>query len=101
MLSRSVFLLFACLGLALFVSRPAFAADTHEGKVVEAGKSKLTMTDKDGKNQHTHQVLNGTKITLDGKACKLDDLKAGFPVQVTVEQTSVGMAASKIEAKSK
>lgn len=61
------------------------AAEKHEGKVVEAGKGKLTMTDMDGKNKHSHEVADTAKITLDGKAAKLDELKNGFTVEVTTD----------------
>jgi Cu/Ag efflux protein CusF len=71
---------------------------THEGKVVKAEVGKLTMTDKDGKNEHVHAIPVGTKITCDGKDCKLTDLKAGYPVKVTVEQKGDKSVVTKVEA---
>lgn len=56
---------------------------THEGKVVRVTENNLTMADKDGKNEHSHVVAGNTKITLDGKKCKLEDLKPRMPVRVT------------------
>ncbi len=74
----------------------AVAADKHEGKVVDTAKGKLTMTDMDGKNKHTHDVADSTKITLDGKTAKLADLKSGYTVEVTIDKG----AATAISAKS-
>jgi hypothetical protein len=74
-------------------------AKTHEGLVVNAADGKLTMTDKDGKNEHTHQVDADTKITCDGKECKLEDLKKGFAVKVTTEKKADKEKVTKIEAK--
>jgi hypothetical protein len=79
------------MALALFVGAPVIAEDktggtTHEGKVVSVSGSKLTMTDKEGKNQHTHAIGATTTITCDGKACKLEDLKKGMFVKVTTKK---------------
>jgi hypothetical protein len=104
MLHRSLPILLAVLALACFVCQPAVADDkgalTHEGKVVSAAAGKLTMTDKDGKNQHTHAVTPTTKITCDGKECKLEDLKKDVTVKVTYKNDAEKTAA-KIEAKTK
>ena len=64
-------------------------AGTHEGKVVKVDGTKLTMTDKEGKNQHTHTIPADAKITLDGKEAKLEDLKVGAKVKVTTEKKTV------------
>ncbi len=56
---------------------------THEGKVVRVTENNLTMADKDGKNEHRHAVARDTKISLDGKECKLEDIKRGMRVRVT------------------
>ena len=79
---------------------PVLAAD-HEGLVVKAGDGKITMTDKDGQNEHTHDVDKDAQITCDGKACKLEDLKKGFMVKVSAEKKGDKSVALKIEAKSK
>jgi Cu/Ag efflux protein CusF len=71
---------------------------THEGKVVKAEEGKLTMKDKDGKNEHTHMIGADAKVTLDGKASRLVDLKAGFPVKITVEQKGDKNVVTKVEA---
>ena len=41
------------------------------------------MADKEGKNEHTHQIGADCKVTLDGKAAKITDLKKGDKVKVT------------------
>lgn len=60
---------------------------THEGKVVSAAADKLVMTDKEGKNEHTHMLTAATKVTVDGKAATPTDLKKGDAVKVTVDAT--------------
>jgi len=63
----------------------AFAEDkSHDGLVVSVAEGKLIMSDKDGKNEHTHAIAATTKISLDGKPGKLADLKKGDAVKVTV-----------------
>jgi hypothetical protein len=54
----------------------------HEGKVVGVSGDKLTTTCSEGK-QHCHTVAKDAKVTCDGHASKITDLKAGTPVQVT------------------
>lgn len=93
------------MALALFVvGAPAFAAkDTdeamHDGKVVSITSSKLVMTnkgDKDGK-EHTHTLATEVKVTLDGKACKAEELKAGTKIRVTTTAKDAKVA-TQIEA---
>jgi predicted outer membrane protein len=95
----------AAVALVLFVGL-AVAADktdkpddnTHSGVVTSAGDGKLTMTDKDGKNEHTHHVAKDAKITCDGKECKLEDLKKGANITVTTGKQGDSTVAVKIEA---
>ena len=79
--------------------RPALAADdmTVEGTVLSAGKGKLTITGAD-KKEHSCMVAKDAKITCNGKECKLDDLKKGAKVKVTVEGKGKKAKATKIEA---
>ncbi len=74
-------------------------AGTHEGKVVKAEAGKLTMTDKEGKKEHTHAVPADAKVSCDGKECKLEELKAGSTVKVTTEKKGDKVVVTKIEAK--
>jgi hypothetical protein len=59
---------------------------THEGIIVSADSNKLVMTDKEGKNEHSHNLDLTTKVTLDGKPAKLADLKKGQFVKVTTRK---------------
>jgi hypothetical protein len=96
------FLVGLVLVAALVVLAPsAWAADkTHDGIVVSVAEGKLVMSDKDGKNEHTHTVGAAAKITCDGKACKLADLKKGDAVKVTTgEDGAVKSIAATREAK--
>jgi hypothetical protein len=98
-MSRRAFLFLAVATVAL-VGRTALAAATHEGLVVktDAVASTLTMTDKDGKNEHTHDVPATATITLDGKAAKLSDLQKGHEVTMTADDQK---KVTKVEARSK
>jgi hypothetical protein len=95
----------AAVALLLFVGL-AVAADksdkpddnTHSGLVASVADGKLTMTDKDGKNEHTHTVAKDAKITCNGKECKLDELKKGSIVVVTTGKEGDSTVAVKIEA---
>lgn len=96
---RRSFLVLA-VALVAWLGRPAWAVESHEGIVVKTDSvaSKLTMTDKDGKNEHTHDIPSTATITLDGKAAKLSDLMKGHEVTVTTDDQK---RVTKIEAKSK
>jgi len=99
---RRVALLFvvaAALGLATGV---VYAAEkSHEGKVVSVAEGKLTMTDNDGKNEHSHMIAATVKITIDGKAGKLADLKKGDAIKVTQDDSGkvTAVAATRAEKK--
>jgi|GEM_PF-4059722 len=56
------------------------------GYIYVTDGAKLTMTDKEGKNEHTHVVPADAKITFDGKAATLADLKPGSKVKVVIEK---------------
>jgi hypothetical protein len=97
---RVLSLLVAVLALTLFVGiAAAQEGNTHDGIVVMAVAGKLTMTDKDGKNEHTHEVARDAKISCDGKECRLEDLKKGFQVKVTTAKQGNKEVATKIEAR--
>lgn len=70
----------------------------HEGKVVQASQNKLTMTDVNGANQHSHLVPSSATITCDGTPCKLEDLREGYHVAVTMDEAN--NTVTRIEAKS-
>jgi hypothetical protein len=90
MFTRLLFACVAALALTFLTTPTAWAkadekGDTHSGVVVSASAGKLTMSDKDGKNEHTHDVAKDAKISCNGKDCKLEDLKKGTAVKVTVK----------------
>jgi hypothetical protein len=102
---RKLPIFLGALALALFVSAPVLAgqkaakADTHDGKVVSVTKSKLVMTGTDGK-KHSHTVAADAKISCDGTACKLEDLKAGLRIRVTTKNGNRDVAI-RVEALNK
>lgn len=99
---RRTFALAAVVALVTW-TMPAYGDDekagTHTGKVVKVEAGKLTMSDKDGKNEHTHAIPADAKITLDGKDAKITDLKAGMTVAVTAEKKGDKVQVTKVEAK--
>lgn len=86
----------------LLVTGQAFAADaakeaSHKGKVVSITDSALVMTSKGGP-EHTHVLTADTKLTLDGEACKAEDIKAGSKIRVTTHTTGDKVAVMEVEA---
>ncbi|WP_439627092.1 hypothetical protein [Gemmata sp.] len=97
---------FVAVALVAFVAFNGVAlaeekAGTHEGKVVKVADGKLTMTDKEGKKEHTHAIPADAKVTVDGKEGKLEDLKAGTAVKVTTESKDKKVVVTKVEATTK
>lgn len=68
---------------------PAFAVDqktrSHDGVVVSATAGKLVMSDKDGKNEHAHEVTLIAKVMLNGQPAQLAQLMKGDMVRVTMD----------------
>jgi predicted lipoprotein len=96
---RRTFALLLVFAVAMLVSAPVLAADeTHEGTVVKAADGKLTIEGAKDKKEHTCTVAKDAKITCDGKECKLDDLKKGVKVKVTLSDKK---EATKIDATTK
>lgn len=100
MMSRISFLAVATVAVVALAGLPLLAADdkVHEATVVKAGDGKITLTFKGDDKKHTHDVAKDAKITLDGKDAKLEDLKEGFPVKLTMDDKFV---VHKIEATAK
>jgi hypothetical protein len=96
-MQRTLSLLF--IAVALFWVSNIFAADTHQGKVVETSAGKLTMTDMAGNNQHTHDISSTAAVSRDGKTAVLTDLQAGDAVTVTLEKQGEKPGVTKVEAK--
>lgn len=96
---RKLICLLSALLILAWSSPAVLAEDVHEGKVVSVANGKLTMTDKDGKNEHSHMVPDDATITCDGKTCKLDDLTKDCWVSVTREKRGDAMIVTKVTAK--
>jgi hypothetical protein len=58
------------------------SAKPQDYTVVSVAGGKLTSTCDKG-NEHHHTVSKDTKVTCDGKASKLSDLKSGTAIRVT------------------
>jgi hypothetical protein len=91
MKNRLLTVCLAVLALALFVSVRALADDKKDnknqmdGKIVRIEGNRLVMTDKDGKNEHTHTIAADARVMCDGKECKLTELKKDQAVRVTTK----------------
>jgi hypothetical protein len=101
MLYRVLTAAFLVLGLTLASStraeeKPA-DPNIHEGTLVKVDGDQLTMTDKQGKNEHTHTVAANAKVTCDAKECKLADLKPGAKLKLTTKDGDK-TTALKVEA---
>jgi hypothetical protein len=66
---------------------------THDGKVVSVAGDKLTTTCGEGK-QHVHTMAKDARITHDGQASKVADLKAGTSVRLTTSKDDKNVATS-------
>ena len=100
MMSRISFLAAVAVTLVALAGPALLAADdkVQEATVVKAGDGKITLTFKGDEKKHTHDVAKDAKITLDTKEAKLDELKEGTTVNVTMDDKFV---IHKLEAKSK
>lgn len=72
---------------------------THDGTIVSISGTELVMKGKDDK-EHAHTLAKSAKMTLDGKDCKAEDLKAGLKIRVTTN-TGDAKEATNVEAISK
>jgi hypothetical protein len=95
-----VFALALVLVVALVVTPSLVLAEekgsVQEGTIVKVADGKVTIEGTD-KKEHTCEVAKDAKITCNGKVCKLEDLKKGVKVKVTVAKKM----ATKIEATTK
>jgi len=68
-----------CLNLT-----PAVEPRIHNGTVVSATNGQLVLKDTSGKEQ-THLVSRETKVTINGRVGRLEELKMSTRVRVTTE----------------
>ena len=94
MLPRILAGLVVIAAVIAFVPRCWAEEKTHEGTVVSTAEGKLVMTDKEGKNEHTHTIAATTAVTLNGKAAKITDLKKGDAIKVTMDAGKVTAVAA-------
>jgi hypothetical protein len=98
-MKNALCVLAAFAAMVMFASQAAAGDETHEGKVMSVVDGKLTMCDKDGKNEHSHMITSEAAVTCDGKDCKIDDLTKDCWVKVTCEKRGDVKVVTKVEAK--
>jgi hypothetical protein len=86
--------LVAAATLAIGTEFATAAEKSHNGLVVSVAAGKLVMTDNAGKNEHSHMIGTTAKVTVDGKAAKLTDLKAGDKIKVTQDDAGKVIAVA-------
>ncbi len=83
LLSMTVLFVFGLLAQPEVSVEPKM--QSHDGVVVSSTAGKLTMSDKDGKNEHSHEVTLIAKVTLNGQPVQLAQLSKGDMVSVTMD----------------
>ena len=67
----------------------AVKSRVYEFTVVTAGMGKMTLSLKRNDHKHTFDIPKDSKITLDGKEVKLEELKESFTAKVTLDDKFV------------
>jgi hypothetical protein len=67
-----------------------------KGTVVSASNNSLVMKDTSGK-EHSYSVDTVTKITVNGKPGRLEDLQETMPIQVTTDEKGKVLAVSTMD----
>lgn len=70
--------------LAVVNLAPAVEPQIHKGTVISASNGQLVLKDNSGREQ-THLVSGETKITINGRVGRLEELKMSTKVRVTTE----------------
>ncbi len=102
-MSRALSLFVSALAVALLVTLSTKASEskkdenTHEGTVVRVSDNKLVMKLTGEEDEHTHVLADDGRVTLDGRKCKLEDLKPGQKIRITTKKDDKSIAI-KIEA---
>jgi RNase P/RNase MRP subunit p29 len=65
----------------------AFASSSREGKVISTTRNELVVMSKDGQ-RYSQKLTADAKLTLDGKVCKIADLKSGMRIRVTTPESN-------------
>jgi hypothetical protein len=89
------------LALVAVLTTPVLAADT-KGRIksVSDDKNQFVMTDENGKDW-TFDLADDAKVSLNGKASKLNELKAGDDVGVIYTKKGDKLIASEVRGKKK
>jgi len=75
---------------------PTGDTQTKKGTVVSASNNSLVMKDTSGK-EHSYSIDAVTKITVNGKPGRLEDLQETMPVQVTTDEKGKVLAVSTMD----
>jgi hypothetical protein len=67
-----------------------------KGTVVSASNNSLVMKDTSGK-EHSYSVDAVTKVTVNGKPGRLEDLQETMPIQVTTDEKGKVLAVSTMD----
>jgi len=81
---RTYFTILALATLSSLNLAPAAEPQIHKGTVVSASNGQLVLKDASGKEQ-THLVSRETKVTINGRVGRLEELKMSMQVRVTTE----------------
>jgi C-terminal processing protease CtpA/Prc len=68
-------------------------AQSHQGEFVKSGAAGQFTMSSEG-NQHQHQITEQTKVTLNGRPAKIEDLQAGDQLTVTMGENNVATAVA-------
>ena len=96
MLRRIVPLVVFVALLGVVASNRAADPQMHEGMVISAGAGKLTIKDKAGKDQ-SFVIDGGTRVTVNGKPGRLEDLKESTRVQVMIDDKGKVLTVATID----
>jgi hypothetical protein len=86
----------AVVGIFTFSLAQAADPQLHEGTVVSAAAGKVVIKDKAGKDQ-SFAVDAMTKVTVNGKPGRIEDLKESTPVQVMIDDKGKVLSVATID----
>src|SRR4029079_16906760 len=95
-MSARIYMVGALVVLFLAGAAMALEPQLYKGSVVSAGAGKLVMKDTAGKDQ-SFSVDSATKIMVNGKLARLEDLQETMLVQVTTDEKGKVLAISTID----
>jgi hypothetical protein len=85
-----------CIWGILVALSSAAEPQIHKGTVISAKGTTLVMKDMAGKEQ-SFTVEAATKVTVNGKPGKLEDLQETMPIQVTTDEKGKTLAVSTVD----